>query len=210
MNNILKKLTVATLAFLAIGCAGTSSGDNSSENSKSSSKEPATTTSVPASTSSTISSSNIEPYKAVIPELKFTSDVASEISFATTATKSDLSRPEVKGKFTLTNCADDYKKTDVVGTMKVRGNQTAGWAKKGFRIKFDSKLNLLGLNKGKKFKKWILLADAKDTTLSRTALGLYPVRRLAGRGREERGRSHKQGDHLLRQRHPAYTGLSDR
>ena len=173
MNNILKKLTVATLAFLAIGCAGTSSGDNSSENSKSSSKEPATTTSVPASTSSTISSSNIEPYKAVIPELKFTSDVASEISFATTATKSDLSRPEVKGKFTLTNCDDTYKKTDVVGTMKVRGNQTAGWAKKGFRIKFDSKLNLLGLNEGRKFKKWILLADAKDTTLSRTALGLY-------------------------------------
>ena len=173
MNNILKKLTVATLAFLAIGCAGTSSGDNSSENSKSSSKEPTTTTSVPASTSSTISSSNIEPYKAVIPELKFTSDVASEISFATTATKSDLSRPEVKGKFTLTNCDDTYKKTDVVGTMKVRGNQTAGWAKKGFRIKFDSKLNLLGLNEGRKFKKWILLADAKDTTLSRTALGLY-------------------------------------
>lgn len=173
MNNILKKLTVATLAFLAIGCAGTSSGDNSSENSKSSSKEPATTTSVPASTSSTISSSNIEPYKAVIPELKFTSDVASEINFATTATKSDLSRPEVKGKFTLTNCDDTYKKTDVVGTMKVRGNQTAGWAKKGFRIKFDSKLNLLGLNEGRKFKKWILLADAKDTTLSRTALGLY-------------------------------------
>ena len=171
MNNILKKLTCATLTFLAIGCAGTSNSGNSSESSKGSSKE--STTSVPTSQSSTISSSNIEPYKEVLPELRFTSDVASEISFATTATKSDLSRPEISGKFTLTNCDDTYKKTDIPGTMKVRGNQTAGWAKKGFRMKFQSKLNLLGLNKGNKFKKWILLADAKDTTLSRTALGLY-------------------------------------
>ena len=171
MNNILKKLTCATLTFLAIGCAGTSNSGNPSESSKGSSKE--STTSVPTSQSSTISSSNIEPYKEVLPELRFTSDVASEISFATTATKSDLSRPEISGKFTLTNCDDTYKKTDIPGTMKVRGNQTAGWAKKGFRMKFQSKLNLLGLNKGNKFKKWILLADAKDTTLSRTALGLY-------------------------------------
>ena len=176
-NNILKKLTCATLAFLAIGCAGTSTsgGEESSENSTSSSTEPTSTTVAPSTTSapSSISSSNIEPYKAILPEIRFTSDVASEISFATTATKSDLTRPEVSGKFTVTNCADQYQKTDVKGTMKVRGNQTAGWSKKGFRMKFGSKLNLLGLNKGNKYKKWILLADAKDTTLSRTALGLY-------------------------------------
>ena len=176
MSNILKKLTCATLAFLAIGCAGTSSGEPS-ENSNASSKDP-TTSVVPSSTSnpSSISSQNVEPYKEVLPEIRFTSDVASEISFATTATKSDLSRPEVSGKFTITNCDDAYKKTDVTGTMKVRGNQTAGWHKKGFRMKFSSKVNLLGLNKGNKFKKWILLADAKDTTLSRTALGLYVAR----------------------------------
>ena len=181
MKNILKKLTCATLAFLAISCAGTSSGgDDSSENSNGSSKEPET--SIPSSESSTISTSNIEPYKSVIPELRFTSKVASEISFATTATKSDLSRPEVEGTFTLTNCDDQYKKTEIPGTMKVRGNQTAGWAKKGFRMKFQSKLNLLGLNSGQKFKKWILLADAKDTTLSRTALGLYVAKGLVNDG----------------------------
>ena len=179
MNNILKKLTCCALAFLVIGCANNGSGD-SSENSNESSKEPAT--SIPSSESSTISSSNIEPYKSVIPEIRFTSDVASEISFATTATKSDLVRPEVNGTFTITNCADQYKKTEIPGTMKVRGNQTAGWAKKGFRMKFQSKLNLLGLNSGNKFKKWILLADAKDTTLSRTALGLYVAKGLVSDG----------------------------
>ena len=151
MKNILKKLTCATLAFLAIGCAGNS---GSSENSNDSSEEPPVTSN--PSSESSISSSNLEPVKSQLPELRFTSDVASEISFATTATKSDLTRPEVSGKFTLTNCADEYKKTEIPGTMKVRGNQTAGWAKKGFRMKFQSTLNLLGLNSGKKFKKWML------------------------------------------------------
>ena len=56
--------------------------------------------------------------------------------------------------------------------MKVRGNQTAGFDKKGFQIKFDKKQSMLGLNGNKKFKKWVLLADAKDTTISRSALGL--------------------------------------
>ena len=66
--------------------------------------------------------------------------------------------------------------------MKVRGNQTAGWAKKGFRIKFGGKTNLLGLNNGNKYKKWVLLADAKDTTLVRTALGLYVSRGVVSDG----------------------------
>ena len=174
MKNIFKKLTCCTLAFLVLGCANTGSNGSgdSSENSNGSSKEPSTT--APAtSTPSSISSQNVEPYKAILPQIRFTSDVASEISFATTATKSDLSRPEVSGKFTITNCADTYKKENAVGTMKVRGNQTAGWAKKGFRMKFGSKVNLLGLNSGNKYKKWVLLADAKDTALVRTALGLY-------------------------------------
>ena len=61
----------------------------------------------------------------MLPELRFNFDPNDpDANFATVATKSDLSRPEVKGKFTLTNCDDTYKKTDVVGTMKVRGNQT--------------------------------------------------------------------------------------
>lgn len=111
---------------------------------------------------------------AILPELRFTYDPADpNANFATVATKSDLSRPEVEGSFTLSNCPDQFKKTDMSGTLKVRGNQTAGWSKKGFRIKLTSKTNLLGLNDGQKFKKWILLADAKDTCLVRTALGLF-------------------------------------
>jgi len=87
--------------------------------------------------------------------------------------KNNNNRPEVEGTFTLTNCDERFNMTNVPGTMKVRGNQTSGWAKKSFAIKFNTETNILGLNNGREFKKWVLLADAKDTALIRTALGLY-------------------------------------
>ena len=177
MKNIFKKLTCFALAFLVLGCAGTRTSGDNSENTSSGSKE--SSTSVPSVTSS---QPDTKPYVESVPEIRFTSNNASEIDFATKATKSDLSRPEVSGKFTVTNCPDSFKKTDLEGTMKVRGNQTAGWAKKGFRIKFGGKTNLLGLNNGNKYKKWVLLADAKDTTLVRTALGLYVSRGVVSDG----------------------------
>ena len=116
----------------------------------------------------------------ILPELRFTFDPEGEnADFATKATKSDLSRPEVMGTLTITNCDSKYQKANLPFGMKVRGNQTAGWAKKGFRLKSpEAKMNLLGLNKGKEFKKWVLFADAKDTTLSRSALGLYISRAI--------------------------------
>ena len=110
----------------------------------------------------------------ILPELRFTFSAADpNADFATKATKKDLYRPEVSGTISITNCDSQYQLTNLAATMKVRGNQTAGWAKKGFRIKFDKKQTVFGLNGGKKFKKWVLLADAKDTCLVRTAMGLY-------------------------------------
>ena len=116
----------------------------------------------------------------ILPELRFTftdknaKGEPQEVNFATIATKSDFSRPEVEGTFALSNCANkNFEFSNISGTMKVRGNQTAGWSKKAFRIKFKTKRPMLGLNGGKEFKKWVLLADAKDTTLIRSAAGLY-------------------------------------
>ena len=115
-----------------------------------------------------------------LPELRFNFDKNNpDADFATKATKSDLSRPEVSGTYSLSNCDSQYAFSGVTGGMKVRGNQTANWSKKAFRMKFDSKINLLGLNGGKKYKKWILLADAKDTTLSRSLMGLYLSKRIS-------------------------------
>ena len=125
----------------------------------------------------------IDSSQAVLPEIRFdfsTSDP--NANFATAARSTDTTRPKVNGKLRITNAGDKntaepYPNVD----MKVRGNQTAGFDKKGFQIKFNaSKTNLLGLNGGKKFKKWVLLADAKDTTISRTALGLTMSKGVIG------------------------------
>ena len=114
----------------------------------------------------------------ILPELHFdfpevtAAGVKQEVDFMNTATKKDLTRPEVTGTYTLKHCPDKSMEFEnVVGTMKVRGNQTAGWRKKAFRIKFDKKRSMMGLNNGGQYKKWILLADAKDTTLIRSAAG---------------------------------------
>ena len=114
---------------------------------------------------------SVEQKDSVLPEFRVTFDANDpNANFATVAKSTDVQRPKLEATFNITNSTK--KLTDQSGTIKVRGNQTAGFPKKGFTIKFDSKANLLGLNGGKSFKKWVLLADAKDTTISRTALGL--------------------------------------
>jgi len=120
---------------------------------------------------------------SVLPEIRFNFEAtdsdgnAQQMNFATIARSTDKDRPTVEGKISITNAGsyNTEEGKELLATMKVRGNQTAGFDKKGLQIKFDKKQNLLGLNggpDGKGFKKWVLLADAKDTTLSRSALGL--------------------------------------
>ena len=116
----------------------------------------------------------------ILPELRFnfsdkdSAGKAQVVDFMNIATKTDKTRPEVEGIYSLSNCQDKTMEfSNIVGTMKVRGNQTAGWRKKAFRIKFGEKQKVMGLNGGGKYKKWVLLADAKDTTLIRSAIGFH-------------------------------------
>ncbi len=134
----------------------------------------------------------LDKNQAVVPEIRFdfpatnAAGEAQEMNFATIARSNDTSRPTVEGKITIANAGDYNTKEGkelAVDAFKVRGNQTAGFDKKGFQIKFNKKQNLLGLNgglDGKGFKKWVLLADAKDTTVSRTALGLTMCKAVVG------------------------------
>ena len=123
----------------------------------------------------------IDSSQAVLPEIRFTFDKNdANANFATAARSTDVTRPKVSGKISITNAGSYNTTSDLPGVMKVRGNQTAGFDKKGFQIKFDKKQNMLGLNKGNKYRKWVLLADAKDTTVSRTALGLTMSKGVVG------------------------------
>ena len=56
---------------------------------------------------------------------------------------------------------------DTESSIKVRGNSTSSGAKKPYNIKLDSKVELLGLGKGKK---WCLLANMYDKTQFRNKL----------------------------------------
>ena len=59
--------------------------------------------------------------------------------------------------FDLTNTEDELH--GLTGGIRLRGNSTAGFDKKPYRIKFDQKVSLFGLTKAKS---WVLLADYLD------------------------------------------------
>ncbi|MBR6045025.1 MAG: CotH kinase family protein [Ruminococcus sp.] len=55
------------------------------------------------------------------------------------------------------NCEDDFRLT-ANGGVKIRGNSTADQSdEKPYRIKFEEKHNMLGLNSGREYKSWVLL-----------------------------------------------------
>ena len=69
------------------------------------------------------------------------------------------------------NCDDKYVITSATGGIRARGNSTNYdvVSKHPWRLKFDSKVNLLGLNHDKKYKSWVLLAEYFDQSLMRNA-----------------------------------------
>ncbi len=58
----------------------------------------------------------------------------------------------------------------VRGQVRIRGNNTSTFPKKSYRLKFDQKINLLGLNGGAKCKNWVMLACYKDVSFLRDAV----------------------------------------
>ena len=83
----------------------------------------------------------------------------------------DLNNQEYKGcAVTLTDGREGENFTSARGQVRVRGNNTAEFPKKSFRLKFDTKINLLGLNDGAECKSWVLLACYKDVTFLRDAV----------------------------------------
>ena len=60
--------------------------------------------------------------------------------------------------------------------VKGRGNATWTWDKRPYRIKFDEKVDMLGMGKAKK---WCLLANYKDETNLRTEIG-FTLEKMLG------------------------------
>ncbi len=72
------------------------------------------------------------------------------------------------GTATMSDCLPMYAFEDVGVNIRARGNSTFHAPKKPFRLKFDQKQEMLGLNGGKAYKSWVLLADYYDGSMLRT------------------------------------------
>ena len=72
-----------------------------------------------------------------------------------------------KSTVSVSNCEEEYILNDIPAEVKVRGNYTANYDKKPYRIKFEDKQQMLGLNNDLKAKSWVLLAEYKDRSLLR-------------------------------------------
>ena len=81
----------------------------------------------------------------------------------------DTSKTKVNSAITVVNVKDEKIEANDFGTINVRGNSTSLAQKKPFNIKFNSKKNLFGMGKAKK---WSLLANIFDKTLIRNQIGL--------------------------------------
>lgn len=69
---------------------------------------------------------------------------------------------------TLSLCDETYTFDSLPAGIRLRGNSTMYGAKRPYRLKFDEKQGLLGLNDGHKFKSWCLMADYYDASMLRT------------------------------------------
>lgn len=132
----------------------------------------------------THSSEMEEQYNAKSAELAdFFNKVCEEkdfpaINITTLDEKKILSKDEyVTSVIDVFNCDEKYL-LSAEGGVKVRGNSTAEQGdEKPYRIKFNDKHNMLGLNGGKEFKSWVLLRSywnlAPDYMAFNLARGIF-------------------------------------
>ena len=155
----------------------TSSQNSSSSNtSKANTSKSSTSKEVPTTTNVTKKEKDYNIFNK-IPEIKFVTDEGADKTWATQPSK-DTDKPEVAGWITTSGIDGATGLQNEPAGMKVRGNWTSSYDKKPFRIKFNSKKNILGLNENKEYKKWVLLADVKDASMVRTATAFYLAKHL--------------------------------
>lgn len=94
------------------------------------------------------------------------------VSIITLDNKEILSKEEyVTSVVDVFNCEEEYS-FSASGGVKVRGNSTADGDEKPYRIKFDSKKNMLGLHNGAEYKSWVLLRSQWNLAMDYTGFNL--------------------------------------
>lgn len=73
----------------------------------------------------------------------------------------------------VSGAENQYLLTNVTGQVKIRGEYSSTYPKRPLRIDFDTEQPMLGLNRGAKFKTWILLAEWKDSSMLLNSVAQY-------------------------------------
>lgn len=95
------------------------------------------------------------------------------VSIVTNENTEVLTKDYVDCNISGWNCDEEYIFSDKPAQIKVRGNATATYPKKPYRIKFASKQKMFGLNDNLSSKHWVLLAEWHDSTMMEQSLGLF-------------------------------------
>ena len=124
----------------------------------------------PMTTPEPTGTSEPTPTPVLEPLFFSSSDIIPVISVKTEGEQPIISRDVyVNCEVTVGNAEAAYEMRDVKAGIRVRGNSSAYYGDEEkvltkevpYRIKFEKKCNLLGLNNGEKFKSWVLLRADK-------------------------------------------------
>ena len=91
-----------------------------------------------------------------------------------------LTKEYSRGTVSVVAGDDEYNIDSVPAQVKVRGNGTATYPKLPYRIKFDKKQKMLGLNDDLKAKSWVLLEEYSDRSMLKNTSALYMARQILG------------------------------
>lgn len=79
----------------------------------------------------------------------------------------------VDASVSVGGCDAAFALQDMPAQVKARGNYTLEYPKKSIRIKFADKQGMLGLNDGREYRSWVLLADWKDLSMTNNPAAMF-------------------------------------
>ncbi len=89
-----------------------------------------------------------------------------EIYITVADIKGEIGKEESAASVSLSNAEEKFSFKDNSAKIRIRGNSSAKFEKKSFKVKFSKKVNLLGLG-GAERKDWVLIANHCDQSLMR-------------------------------------------
>ena len=168
-------LTVTVLVLVACHGAATPAGtgeapsDTAVQTPSDTTSEPSDTTMDPSDTAEDTEGEVITLPEETVPLPETEARTIPRLDIYTDNGRDVTSKDEYShGTATLSACDEKFAFENVGVNIRARGNSTFHAPKKPFRLKFDKKQEMLGLNGGKAYKSWVLMADYYDGSMLRT------------------------------------------